>query len=178
MADEAEKSITLTRMIEAPVEEVFAAWTDPALLEQWQAEHADFEAFEGGSFRFETADEDNPGQTHVVDGRVLSIEQDRKLVELWQFAGEAGIEESTLIVTFRAVDDDRTEIILVEVADSHENAESRIFSMEAWGNRNLAPRSRRSIRRVARVEISRSSSSPNHSSWDSRPISGMPACSR
>jgi uncharacterized protein YndB with AHSA1/START domain len=132
MADEADKSITLTRTIDAPVEEVFAAWTDPALLEQWQAEQVDFEAFEGGAFRFETADEDDPAQIHVVDGRVLSIEQDRKLVELWQYAGEDGTEESTLLVTFRAIDDERTEIILVEVADSHADAESRIFSMDAW----------------------------------------------
>jgi uncharacterized protein YndB with AHSA1/START domain len=132
MADEADKSITLTRTIDAPAEEVFAAWTDPALLEQWQAEQVDFEAFEGGAFRFETADEDDPAQILVVDGRVLSIEQDRKLVELWQYAGEDGTEESTLLVTFRAIDDERTEIILVEVADSHADAESRIFSMDAW----------------------------------------------
>lgn len=132
MVDDIDKSISITRTIEAPVEEVFAAWTDPALLEQWQAEHVEFEAFEGGSFRFETADDDNPDQAHIVEGRVLAIEQDRKLVELWQYAGEDGPEDSTLIVTFRPIDEDCTEVNLVEIAESHADAESRIFSIEAW----------------------------------------------
>ncbi|WP_196258247.1 SRPBCC family protein [Pelagibacterium limicola] len=131
MADEAEKSITLTRTIEAPVEEVFAAWTDPALLEQWQAEHVEFEAFEGGIFRFETTNEDNPSERHIVNGRVLAIEQDHKLVETWQF-GDAETDESTLIISFRPLDEERTEITLVEVAESHADAESRIFSIDAW----------------------------------------------
>lgn len=132
MTDDADKSITLTRVIDAPVEEVFAAWTDPALLEQWQAEHVDFEAFEGGVFRYESADEDDISQSHVVEGRVLSIEENRKLVELWHFAGEDGPEESTLIVTFHAKDAERTELTLVEIADTHDDPESRIFAMEAW----------------------------------------------
>lgn len=132
MADDTDKSITLTRTIDAPVEEVFAAWTDAALLEQWQAETVDFEAFEGGAFRFETADEDDISQSHVVEGRVLGIEENRKLVELWQYAGEDGPEESTLVVTFRAMDADRTEVTLVEIAESYDDPESRIFSIEAW----------------------------------------------
>lgn len=132
MSTEAEKSITLTRTIEASVDEVFAAWTDPALLEQWQAEHAEFEAFEGGVFRFETADEDDPAINHIVEGRVAAYEQDRKLIEIWRYGQQDDIEESTLIITFLPLDDERTEITLVEVADSHADPESRIFSIEAW----------------------------------------------
>lgn len=132
MSTDGEKSITLTRTIEAPVEEVFAAWTDPAILEQWQAEHAEFEAFEGGAFRFETADEDDPTVNHIVEGRIAAYEQDRKLIEVWRYGQQDDIEESTLIVTFRPLDGERTEVMLVEVADSHADAESRIFSIEAW----------------------------------------------
>ncbi len=58
MDDEAK--ITLKRTINAPAEEIFAAWTDPALLEQWQADRAEFEAFEGGTFRFESEDDETP----------------------------------------------------------------------------------------------------------------------
>lgn len=132
MADDTEKSITITRTIDAPVDEVFAAWTDPAILEQWQAERAEFEAFEGGSFRFSTTDEDEPSLVHVVEGRVLAIEENSKIVELWQYQDEDGVEESTLIVTFRQIDPGSTEITLVEVADDHEDPQSRIFSIEAW----------------------------------------------
>ena len=42
-----ESQITLTRKIESNVSDVFSAWTDPALIEQWQADEAEFDAFEG-----------------------------------------------------------------------------------------------------------------------------------
>lgn len=131
MADTQDRSISLKRTIDAPAEELFAAWTDPALLEQWQADRAEFEAFDGGSFRFETDDED--GTTHVVTGDVVSIEPDRRIVEIWRYQGEDDAQdESTLIVTFNALDADRTEIVLLEVSDAHEDPQSRIFSLEAW----------------------------------------------
>ncbi|WP_421950510.1 SRPBCC family protein [Pelagibacterium sp.] len=132
MTDQAEHSITLSRTIDAPADELFAAWTDPALLEQWQAENVEFEPFEGGKFRFETSDADEPGVTHVISGTVASYEQDRKLVELWHMEGEDAEHDSTLIVTFAPVDGARTEITIVEIAEAHADAESRIFSIEAW----------------------------------------------
>lgn len=130
MSDETDNTITLTRTIDAPAEVLFAAWTDPALLEQWQAERVEFEAFEGGNFRFETDDDDDPDTIHVVTGKVLSIEQDRKLIELWRYGEE--VEESTLVVTFQPIDELRTTITLVEVSEAHADAQSRIFSIEAW----------------------------------------------
>lgn len=132
MAEDNEKSITLTRTIDAPVEELFAAWTDPALLEQWQAKHAEFEPFEGGTFRFEATDDDDPDVVHVVTGTLVAFEQDRKLVEIWRYDNDGEIDETTLVVTFQPINEGRTEITLVEVADAHEDPESRIFSIEAW----------------------------------------------
>ena len=132
MTDQADHSITLSRTIDAPADELFSAWTDPALLEQWQAEIVEFEPFEGGKFRFETSDADEPGVSHVISGTVASYEHDRKLVELWHMEGEGSEHDSTLIVTFAPVDDSRTEITIVEIAEAHADAESRIFSIEAW----------------------------------------------
>ena len=132
MADQPEKTITLSRTIAAPAEELFAAWTDPALLEQWQAEQVDFEPFEGGKFRFETVDVDYPQTVHVVTGTIAGFEQDRKLVELWHHEGSEARDDSTLIVTFAPLDGDRTEITIVEIAEAHEDPQSRIFSIEAW----------------------------------------------
>ena len=132
MADQPEKTITLSRTIAAPAEELFAAWTDPALLEQWQAEQVDFEPFEGGKFRFETVDVDDPQTVHVVTGTIAGFEQDRKLVELWHHEGSEARDDSTLIVTFAPLDGDRTEITIVEIAEAHDDPQSRIFSIEAW----------------------------------------------
>lgn len=132
MSETSENSITLTRTIDAPAEELFSAWTDPALLEQWQADTVEFEAFEGGRFRFATTDDENPETVHVVSGTLASFEQDRKLVELWHHEGSDASEDSTLIITFRPLDDERTEISIVEIAEAHADPQSRIFSLEAW----------------------------------------------
>lgn len=132
MAETIENSITLTRTIDAPVDELFAAWTDPALLEQWQAESVEFEAFEGGRFRFASIDADDPQTVHEVTGTLTGFEQDRKLVELWHHEDSEASDDSTLVVTFRPLDADRTEITIVEIAQSHADPQSRIFSLEAW----------------------------------------------
>src|SRR5690606_11411381 len=105
--------------IDAPADELFAAWTDPALLEQWQAESVEFEPFEGGRFRFESTDADDPGVVHVVTGTVAGFEEGRKLVELWHHEEADADDDSTLVVTFRPIDAERTEITIVEIAKSH-----------------------------------------------------------
>lgn len=132
MEEPEEKSIAITRIIAAPAEEIFAAWTDPALLEQWQAEQVEFEPFAGGSFRFETSDAEDPGTTHVVTGEVLEFAQDRRLVERWSYGSEDGLADSILTVTFTDKEDGRTEVALVEQSDEHTDPQSRIFSIEAW----------------------------------------------
>lgn len=134
MSQADENSITIRRAFDVPADELFAAWTDPALLEQWQADDVAFEAFEGGRFRFESADVDTPGQVHVVSGTVLGFEQDRKLVELWHHEGDGEVPDSTLVVTFRPLSDERTELTLVEISDAHSDPQSRIFSLEAWND--------------------------------------------
>ena len=40
-----ESQITLTRTIDANISDVFSAWTDPALIEQWQADEAELDPF-------------------------------------------------------------------------------------------------------------------------------------
>lgn len=132
MSEIGENSITLSRTIDAPADELFAAWTDPALLEQWQAESVEFEAFEGGRFRFASVDADDPATVHVVSGTIASFEQDRKLVELWHREGEEAEDDSMLVVTFRPLDTERTDITIVEIAQAHADPQSRIFSLEAW----------------------------------------------
>jgi len=127
-----ENSITISRAFDVPADELFAVWTDAALLEQWQADHVTFEAFEGGHFRYESADVDTPGHTHVVTGTLIGFEQDRKLVELWHHEGDGEVPDSTLVVTFRPLADERTELTLVEISDAHSDPQSRIFSLEAW----------------------------------------------
>jgi uncharacterized protein YndB with AHSA1/START domain len=129
-----ESQITLTRTIDAPIEDVFAAWTDPALLEQWQADEAEVEPFAGGTYRFVSiGDDEDPGE-HVVSGEYVEFVEDKRLAMSWVYRGEEG--ENDLIfyieVEFAEGAGGSTTLTLTERGVSHADPESRIFSMEAW----------------------------------------------
>ena len=129
-----ESQITLTRTIGAHVSDVFAAFTDPALIEQWEADEAEFDAFEGGQYRFVTFAEDEDEADHEVSGEVLTFIEDERLVLSWIHKSDE--EDGELIfvldVAFKAVGEDSTVITLTERGLPHADAQTRIFSMEAW----------------------------------------------
>lgn len=134
MDADSDSQITLTRTIDAHVSDVFAAWTDPALIEQWQADEAEFDAFEGGQYRFVTFADGEDEADHEVSGEVLQFVEDEKLVLSWIHKDED--EDSELIfvldIAFMAQGDDSTRITLTERGLPHADAQTRIFSMEAW----------------------------------------------
>jgi len=129
-----DSQITLTRTIDANVSDVFSAWTDPALIEQWQADEAEFDAFKGGHYRLVTFAEEDDEADSEVSGEILEFVEDERLVMSWIHKG--GDEEDELIfvldITFKPLDADRTAITLVERGLPHADAQIRIFSMEAW----------------------------------------------
>jgi uncharacterized protein YndB with AHSA1/START domain len=131
-----ESQISLTRTIDANVSDVFAAWTDPALIEQWQADEAELDAFEGGDYKFTTFGDDEDPEDHVVTGEILQIVEDKKLVMSWVHKDEEEDEDLIFVleVTFEAVGDDQTRLVLTERGLSHSDPESRIFSIEAWNS--------------------------------------------
>ena len=132
---DAESQITLARTIGANIDDVFAAWTDPALIEQWQADAAEFDAFEGGEYKFITFGDDEDPEDHTVSGEVLQLLENEKLVLSWVHKDEEDGEDDLIFVLeigFKALGEDRTEITLTERGLAHSDPESRIFSMEAW----------------------------------------------
>lgn len=127
-----ESQITLTRTIGANVSDIFSAWTDPALIEQWQADEAEFDAFEGGQYRFVTFADGDDEADHEVSGEVLQFIEDEKLVLSWVHQDEEDELIFVLDITFQNVGDDNTRITLIERGLPHADAQTRIFSMEAW----------------------------------------------
>lgn len=138
-AIDGESQISLSRKIDANVADVFAAWTDPALIEQWQADQAEFDAFEGGEYSFTTfGDEEDPEQ-YVVSGEVLKFVENEKLVLSWVSAGDEEDEDDedmifVLEIGFKALGDEQTEVTVTERGLAHSDPQSRIFSMEAWSS--------------------------------------------
>lgn len=133
--DEEDRSIRLVRVIDAPLDEVFRAWTDAAMIEQWLADHADADGYEGGGFRLQTeGDEDDPGE-HIVSGDYLLFKEDAHLRMTWNYRGPdtpANDYSAVVDVRFRDLGEARTEIAVEETSDAQEDAQTRIFSIEAW----------------------------------------------
>ena len=128
--------ITLTRTIDAHIDDVFAAWTDPALIEQWQADEAELDAFEGGEYKFTTFGDDEDPEDHTVSGEILQFVENEKLVMSWvhRDSDEEDAEELIFVleVSFKAIGDEQTSVTITERGLAHSDPESRIFSIEAW----------------------------------------------
>ena len=131
-----ESQITLTRTIDANISDVFSAWTDPALIEQWKADEAELEAFEGGDYKFTTFGDEEDPEDHTVSGEILQFVEDEKLVMSWVHKeGEDDDAEELIFVLeigFKALGDEQTSVTVTERGLAHSDAESRIFSIEAW----------------------------------------------
>ena len=129
-----ESQITLTRTIAANVSDVFAAWTDPALIEQWQVDEAEFDSFEGGHYHFVTFSDEDDEADHEVSGEVLQFAEDQKLVLSWVHRDAEADEDLIFVldITFTPLGEDATRITLIERGLAHADAPTRIFSMEAW----------------------------------------------
>lgn len=138
-AIDGESQISLTRTIDANVSDVFAAWTDPALIEQWQADQAEFDAFEGGEYSFTTFGDDEDPEEYVVSGEVLQFVENEKLVLSWVSAGDEEDEDDedmifVLEIGFKPLGAEQTEVTITERGLAHTDPQSRIFSMEAWSS--------------------------------------------
>ncbi len=83
--------LTLHRVIDAPVETVYAAWTDPELLRRWLAPgdttvvRAVAEPEVGGSFLVEMRGAD--GRRWLVRGAFREVVPCRRLVLSWRWEG-------------------------------------------------------------------------------------------
>ena len=101
-------------MIDAPVQRVYAAWTDPELLKQWLApgdavaSRAVAHVAVGGTFLIEMRGTD--GQRRLARGTYREVEPLRRLVHTWRWEGS---EVETLItVEFEPESPGRTRLTL------------------------------------------------------------------
>ena len=89
--DEREISLTLHRTLDAPVEAVYAAWTDPETMRRWFAPgdlavaRAVAEVEVGGTFLIEMRGQN--GESHVTRGVYREVVPNRRLVHTWQWEG-------------------------------------------------------------------------------------------
>lgn len=113
-------SLRLERTFDAPVEEVFDAWTNPEVLRRWwradpawSTPVAEVDLRVGGSYRISMLDADGANR-HTVAGQYREVRRPERLVYSWQWEQEDGTRghASVVSVAFQA-EGERTKVVLV-----------------------------------------------------------------
>jgi uncharacterized protein YndB with AHSA1/START domain len=131
-------AIAMTRVLDAPRERVFAAWTDPAQVSRWMgpgevsAEVEAWDARPGGQYRIIMRG--IPGDGHyAVCGVYREVDPPSRIVFTWAWEQDAATRrpghETLVTVTFRALGR-RTEITLRH--ERFDSAESRDSHNRGW----------------------------------------------
>jgi uncharacterized protein YndB with AHSA1/START domain len=138
----------LERTFAASPEEVFDAWTNPAVLQRWWAARptwsspgCDVDLRVGGRYLLRMHD-DETGRLHAVGGEYREVVRPRRLVYTWCWEGEDGPHPghvSLVTVEFRAAGAETT-VLLEHTGLPSE--ESRTRHGEGWRGtfENLARR--------------------------------------
>ena len=124
-------SVTITRLVQATPDRVFAAWTTPQLMKQWNAPGdrtnpvVEVDLRIGGRYRIHMAAPD--GKTSKVTGVYREIDPPRRLVYTWFWETNPDLGEMVVTVEFHPRGE-ATEIVLVhagcvseEAANNHRN---------------------------------------------------------
>ena len=116
--------LPLRRVIDAPVERVYAAWTDPALLRRWLAPgdaavvRAVADVAVGGTFLVEMRRAN--GRRWLVSGVYREVVPNRRLVHTWRWEGSD--VESLVSVEFEPDSAGTTRLTLTHSRFSQEEA--------------------------------------------------------
>jgi uncharacterized protein YndB with AHSA1/START domain len=101
-------SLEIKRIIKAPRDRVYAAWTDPAQLRQWfgpekvQTRELNADARLGGKFRWDLI---NPeGEEMTCLGEYRELQPGRKIVFTWQWDDDETWENHVSVVTVELKD--------------------------------------------------------------------------
>jgi uncharacterized protein YndB with AHSA1/START domain len=125
--------LTLSRIIRAPREEIFAAWTDPKLLTQWwgpgpvSCPEAEVDLREGGEYRLANLETD--GSIVWISGRFERVRQPEELVYTWSISTIPG--EPTLVRVRFLPHPDGTELVLTHERFALEAV--RDMHVQGWG---------------------------------------------
>jgi serine/threonine protein kinase len=114
-----DSTIRLEKIIPAPVEQVFAAWTNPALMTNWFAPSDDFttpiaeaDPRVGGKYKVGMKRNDQE-VTNIVSGQYCRVEAPHRLVFTWAWdAPRPDVHETQITLEFRPKDDS-TELTMI-----------------------------------------------------------------
>jgi len=130
-------SLEIKRFIDAPRDQVYAAWTDPAQLRQWfgpekvQTRNLIADARVGGKFRWDLTNSE--GEKMTCLGEYRELQPGKKIVFTWQWDDDEDWENHTSVVTVELSDrDNGTELRLIH--EQLPNEASRDGHTEGWNS--------------------------------------------
>lgn len=104
--------VEITRVVSAPIAEVFRWWTEPQLLERWMSPvgtvEAEIDLRVGGRLRIVMRDEGIEIEHH---GEYLEIDRPRRVVFTWQSRFTGG--PSLVSVSLEPAGDEATRVMIV-----------------------------------------------------------------
>ena len=126
-----EPRLHLTRVLDAPRERVFRAWTDPEELKRWWGPRgyvtrsAEIDLRAGGNYRLGMAKLPD-GPTFYLTGTFTLVEPPTHLAYTWRWEAEPEQGETLVTVTFRDLSRESTEVTVTherfpseKIADDH-----------------------------------------------------------
>ena len=130
-------SLEIRRLIKAPRDRVYAAWTDPAQLKQWfgpekvETHDLTVDARVGGQFRWDLS---NPeGEKMTCRGEYRDLQPGRKIVFTWKWDDDEDWEGHTSVVTVELSDcEGGTELRLIHT--QLPNEQSRDGHTRGWNS--------------------------------------------
>ena len=127
--------LEISRVIEAPRDRVYAAWTDLEQLKQWfgpenvKTRELVADARAGGTFRWDIINSE--GEEMTMRGEFRELQPDKKIVFTWQWEDDEDWENHISIVTVELYDrDGGTELRLTH--EQLPNEESRDGHTRGW----------------------------------------------
>ena len=130
-------SLEIKRLIKAPRDRVYAAWTDPAQLKQWfgpenvQTRQLVADTRVGGKFVWDLINSD--GEKMTMRGEYRELQPGKRIVFSWQWQDDEDWENHISIVTVELADaEGGTELRLTH--EQLPNEESRDGHTRGWNS--------------------------------------------
>jgi uncharacterized protein YndB with AHSA1/START domain len=129
-----EHGVTLVRVVSAPVAQVYAAWTEPAVMAGWLATVVDADVRVGGRYRIENHEDD--GTVNAFEGEYVVLDPGERVVQTFR---HVATEPETFVdefveVTLRALGPARTELTLTNGWDGLGMSDEEAEQLEdGWG---------------------------------------------
>lgn len=128
------EKLVLVRTFRAPVERVYAAWTDAEQMKRWLAPgdmrvpRAEADVREGGRYRVQMQEVDGDCEFHTTGGVYREVVPNERLVFTWQWEGS---ELETLVtLEFKALSADETELTLTH--EGFDSEDTRDKHGQGW----------------------------------------------